>query len=361
MNVLWLSHRDITNTNAGGAERTIYEVGKRLVEKGHHVTWYSVAQSNIEKNDAISGMRIVRARSNLSAHLNVAKLAKKEVPDVIVDDLGHAVPWFAERITKIKGTVFFRHLHRRSLKGQVPWPSRTLISGLEAMYPKIYKKWDFVTESDSSISDLVDLGVRKERIKRIPPGLNTEQMMPREKFDQPTIVYFGGFRDYKRPDEPVHVLKKLLNDLPGLRLIMVGAGPSQDRVRELSKKLDLEDNIKFTGRLSDAELYDIVSRSWVNLHCSVTEGFGYSILEASALGTPTVAYRVPGVRDAIETNSNGFLVNDGDIDAFTRQIEVIINSDLSDWTESARTFSLRYSWGKTADMWEEHLNNVRKD
>ena len=58
------------------------------------------------------------------------------------------------------------------------------------------------------------------------------------------------------------------------------------------------------------ELSELIRESWINLHFSVTEGWGYSILESSTSGTPTVAFKVPGVVDIVKDNFNGFLVKD---------------------------------------------------
>lgn len=358
MKVLWLSHRDIDHPRAGGAERTIYEVGSRLATKGHEFIWHSVSYSRNEPFVNIAGMKVVRARSNISAHLTVKKTISKFLPDVIVDDLGHAVPWFSERLTKIPGTVFFRHLHKRSLAGQVSPPMRITISKLESLYSHIYRKWPFVTESESSISDLKELSIPSYRIRKIPPGLNTDVLVPETKFENPTIVYFGGFRKYKRPCEAVYILKSILPKIPDARLIMIGSGPSLEEAKRLAEKLSINGKINFTGRIGYETLQKYVSRSWVNIHSSVTEGFGYSVIEASSMGTPTVAYNVPGIREAIKDGKNGFLISDGNREIMADKVKGILECADDNLSKSARRESLLYSWDTTADMWEQHLQEI---
>ena len=103
------------------------------------------------------------------------------------------------------------------------------------------------------------------------------------------------------------------------------------------------------------ELSKIIRESWVNLHFSITEGWGLSLMESSASGTPSVAFRVPGVVDTIKDSFNGFLVND--ISEFRDKILYIIkNEDL--FIKNSRKFAENFAWDKTTEMWHKLLNNA---
>lgn len=340
---------------AGGAERTIYEVGRRLTKYGHEVKWFSVKTGSLPFKEDCSGISIIRFPSNIIAHLMAPIMLQKEEYDVVVDDMGHAVPWGSENFANSKGTVFFRHLHRRTLKGQVSSTLGFLISGLEAFYPLIYRDWSFVTESNSSINDLVNLGIGRERIVKILPGLGEDNFGIYKKSSSPTIVYYGGMRDYKRPWEPLYVLKELIDTHPNTHLFMVGSGPALERVIETSKSVGVTEHVTFTGRLSTQELREIVGAAWMNIHSSLAEGFGLSIIEASALGTPTVAYDVPGVNETVDNGKNGVLVENGNSKLMAEAIIKVIDQYSDCWVQSPRDVARKYSWEKTARMWERHL------
>ena len=112
-------------------------------------------------------------------------------------------------------------------------------------------------------------------------------------------------------------------------------------------------NIFFPGRVDQDELARLIKESWVNLHFSITEGWGLSIIESSASGTPTVAFNVPGLVDTVKTNFNGFLVND--ISEFGDKIlHIIKNEGL--FIENSRIFAENFTWERTAEMWYELLN-----
>jgi len=357
LNILWLAHRDPMNPKAGGAERTIYEVCTRLAKKGHKITLLTGGWKGCRPREDLDGIAIFRYGKNLGPHLALPIFLLKNKYDIIVNDLGHAVPWVLSTFMSKHNIVFFRHLHARSLPGQVNPLLAKIITSVEKCYFLLYRKTPFVTESSTSNADLKNLGINEELIHIIPPGVNRDLFHPMEKSTFPTMVYFGGMRKYKRPEESVYLLKNLIGRIDGLKLIIVGTGPQLTKVKDLVKELKIQDYVTFTGRLDEKELSSIVASSWLNIHTSVTEGWGYSILEASSAGTPTVAYNVPGVVDSIENGINGLKVKDGDRDALARSaLEILTNPQK--WWSSSIEVAKKYSWDKTAEMWDKLIHKI---
>lgn len=355
--ILWLSHRDIRHKRAGGVEKAIFEISKRLVNKGHTVTWHSVSDGLTSYEEVISGIKIERSQNNILAHIMTPIVLKRLVPDVVIDDLGHAVPWFSERFYT-KGTVSFWHLHKRSLKGQTSLAMNLILSGLETFYPSIYRNYTFITESKSSEDDLRKLGIKENRISVIPLGLNDSDFLDVKKSQVPKLVYFGGLRDYKRPWIPVYVIKEIRKSFPDSRLFIIGEGPSLPNLKKLVAEQELTDVVVFTGRLGEKDLKREVGSSWVNLHSSITEGFGLSIIEASALGTPTVAFSVPGVSEAVVNNENGLLAKNGDFNEYVKLTKEVVSSFSPDWISKSIKIAKNYSWDLSANSWEQHLKDV---
>jgi glycosyltransferase involved in cell wall biosynthesis len=352
MKVLWFAHRDIKHPRAGGAERTIYEVGKRLAKLNVDINVVTVNPGNLLEYEIVDGIKTYRIKGNIRVHLSVKKMIKKIDPDIIIDDMGHAVPWCSPWFTDMRTIVFFRHLHKRSLPGQVNILLAKIISFIERMYPYIYRNNVFVTESDTSESDLIHLGIRKENIVRISPGVDLNLFHLGEKSKNVQLVYFGGLRRYKRPEYAIKVYEDLGAEIQDLKLVIVGDGPVLNKMKDDIK--DKNFNIDFLGRIDYNELSKIIRESWVNLHFSVTEGWGYSIMESSASGTPTVAFRVPGVVDTLKSGFNGFLVDN--INEFRDKILYIIkNEDL--FNVNSRKFAERFTWDRTAETWYKLLVN----
>ena len=334
MKILWFAHRDIKNARAGGAERTIYEVCSRLCKMQVEVHLVTVNPGNLLNYEIVDGIITHRIKGNVKAHLSVGKMINKIKPDVLVDDMGHAVPWLSSWFTDKPVIVFFHHLHARSLPGQVNFLLGKIVAFMERLYPLIYKNNIFVTESDTSENDLIDLGINKDKIIRIPPGVDLNLFNVGRKTKNVQLIYFGGLRKYKRPEYAIKIYENLYKRVDNLKLIVVGNGPLLNKIKdEINGK---NYNIEFTGRIEYRELVKKLRESWVNLHFSVTEGWGFSIMEASASGTPSVAFKVPGVVDAIIDNYNGFLVNS--IYEFTDKILFIINN-MDRFSINSRTFA----------------------
>ena len=79
---------------AGGAERTIYEVGTRLSKLNIEVHLVTVNPGNLLEYENVEGIITHRIKENIKTHLYVRKMIKEINPDVIIDDMGHAVPLF---------------------------------------------------------------------------------------------------------------------------------------------------------------------------------------------------------------------------------------------------------------------------
>lgn len=357
MKILWLAHRDPLNPRAGGAERTINEVCTRLVGKGHDVILLTGGWKGCKSVENFHGIEIHRFGRNIGPHLALPVLLLKYHFDLVANDLGHAVPWFSSTIMNKHNIVFFRHLHARSLPGQVNSLLAKVITAIEKCYFIIYHNTVFVTESTTSKNDLLKLGIKEDRIIMNPPGVNINIFHPAAKTLHPTLVYFGGMRKYKRPQESLFLLKRLLERIKSVDLFIIGTGPEEPNLRKLASALYLQDRAMFKGRVSDTELSNIVASAWLNVHTSVTEGWGLSILEASAAGTPTVAYDVPGVRDTVEDEINGIKVKDGNREALADAALSILSHPERWWLSSVEV-AKKYSWDKTAESWDKLIQEV---
>ena len=351
LNILWLNHRDPKHPRAGGAERTIYEVAKRLVEKGNKVTIYCPRWKGSLDEEIMDGIKIIRKGNNFTIHAFLPIFLIKNSFDAIINDLAHGVPWISPVFLKRKNFVFFRHLHARSLPGQVDIILAKIITILEKLYPLIYRDIKIVTESSSSEEDLIRLGLDKKNIVRIPPGVDLNLFSPGKKSESVQLIYFGGFRRYKRPEYILNVYEQLNTKINHLKIVVTGDGKLLQQIREEAKTKNY--NIVFSGRVDQDELARLIKESWINLHFSITEGWGLSIIESSASGTPTVAFNVPGLVDTVKTNFNGFLVND--INQFGDKILYIIKNEHL-FIENSRKFAENFTWDRTAEMWYELLN-----
>ncbi len=343
------------NPAAGGAELTIEKVGSHLVSVGHQVKILSGGWAGASSSERFHGVEIKRYMGNFTAHLaHVATLAFDRGTYKVIDDLAHVVPWGSERVSRSPGTAFFRHLHARTLFGQVKHSRAVMLERLESMYSRIYQRYPFVVESGSSKSDLSSLGIVPDRIVQIPPGVDRELFHPGERTSSPQLIYFAGMKAYKRPETALLVLGELnkLGVYPSL--VVVGDGPSKPGLVSCASTNGLKRSIRFVGRVRRDVLAKLVRESWVNLNFSVSEGWGYSITEAAASGVPTVAFSVPGVADSVVDGQTGLLVPPGDVRAFAREVaRVLVDPDT--YGVPALERASGRSWEDCGTDWLAHL------
>ncbi|MCI4351806.1 MAG: glycosyltransferase family 4 protein [Thermoplasmata archaeon] len=352
MKILWACHRDASNPLGGGVERVVRELGSGLVERGHEVTVISGAFRGGKTREVVAGVRILRVgRFGLPHVIVPARLALGSTFDVIVDDLGHAAPWLSPWFTRTPGVAFFYHLHARTLGGQVNPVAEALLRTFERFYPSIYSSWKFVTISRSSVADLKGLGVPSDRVTLLPLGVDRRIFHPRQKAAEPQIIYFGGLRDYKRPEHAVLVLKLLVARGWPVKLVVVGTGPSLPKVRAYAQALHVADRLELVGRLEDEELGRLVGSSWLNLHCSVSEGLCLSALEAAAAGVPTVAYLNSSMAESVQNDRTGLLVEDGAVAKAVAACEQIL-TEPEGWSRKCSANSQTRDWGSAADAFE---------
>ena len=358
LQVLWMNHRCSGNPLAGGAEKNITEVGKYLISRGHEVHLLTGGWHGARRHEIIDGTHIHRYGRRALPHLaHPFYLQYHKEADVIIDDLAHVVPWFSPWLSQKPGVALFRHLHARTLKGQTSFPLAAVLAFLERKYPAIYKSWPFITHSLQARKDLVGLGIAGDRITIIPPGVDTNTFHPDKKSRIPLIVYFGGMRPYKRPEHAILSLKLLIDRGTKAKLVMVGNGPSLPFLQSLVNEMQLKPFVTFTGRLSERDLAELVSSAWVNVHCSLSEGWSISVMEAAASGVPTVAYRVPGLTESVIDTETGYLVDDGDLANLAVSLKKVIEMD-SAFERSCRVHSVQYSWDAISQKWESTLKGI---
>lgn len=355
MRVLWLAHRDITDPRRGGAERTIIEVSTRLASRGHEVHVLVPRSGNAPPEEVVRGVRFHRAATPLGPHVRSLHFyLNPHKGDVVVGDLGHVVPWLTPYTSSIPGVAFFRHLHQRTLSGQTNRVAAAGLRWIERRYPLLFRRWKVVTESASSASDLASLGFQRDQCVEIPPGVDTQAFDLGPKNTLTTILYFGGYRPYKRPLDALRACAKLRDRGFTFRLALVGPGSSSRLVGEELAKLRLHEHTQTTGRLAEADLQRLIRTCHANIHCSVAEGWCYSALEAAACGVPTVAYRVPGVSDCVVDGKTGILVPDADVDALADGLQRVVLAP-EGWVARCRERASQFTWDRCVDGWEACL------
>jgi glycosyltransferase involved in cell wall biosynthesis len=184
-------------------------------------------------------------------------------------------------------------------------------------------------------------------------GVNSSYLNKIEKTPFPLFTYLGRLKAYKNIDTSIKAFAKVLEKFPKAKLYIVGFGEEELSLKNLVTKLDIERSVVFFGRVSETEKARILGKSWVVLQPSMMEGWGITVIEANACGTPVIASNVNGLKDAVVDGSTGVLVMPRDADELARAMDDFLIDDQYrnllarqayiwsshfDWEISARNF-----------------------
>jgi len=211
-----------------------------------------------------------------------------------------------------------------------------------------------VTVSESTRQDLVDLGFKE--VIAIPEGLNFTPLdeVP-EKESYPVVAYVGRLKRAKRPDHAIKAIRVVKERIPDAELWIIGDGYFKKDLKKIAT-----DGVKFFGNLSDEERRGLMKRSWVLVNPSVREGFGLNVVEAYALGTPCVAYDVPGLRDSVKDGETGLLAKSGTIEDLADKIVLILKDNMlrEQLSKSSIDYSNRFNWDRCAEYFSKYITRL---
>jgi len=173
---------------------------------------------------------------------------------------------------------------------------------------------------------LGELGIddHEGRVRIVPLGTDPAQFQPptsrdaaRHRFGMDGghwLLTVARLVPHKGVDVTLHALAGMMKDYPDLRYVVVGRGDHQPALEALARDLGLTGRVRFLTDVSDADLPSIYHAA--DLYVGVSrqagidvEGFGISLLEASASGLAVVAGRSGGIPDAVRDGETGVLVD----------------------------------------------------
>ncbi|MBV5330680.1 MAG: glycosyltransferase [Chlorobium sp.] len=161
-------------------------------------------------------------------------------------------------------------------------------------------------------------------------GSDGERLAFRKQLDFPSEAIIVGVVANLRPVKAIDVFilaaARVLEQLPQVRFVVVGAGPEKEKLEALCDDLGIKSFIRFLGECLDVP--SILSCIDIGVLSSSSESFSNAIVEYMAAGLAVVCTNVGGAREAIEDGFNGFVVEAGDFEKIAECIAVIIEKDL---------------------------------
>ncbi len=208
---------------------------------------------------------------------------------------------------------------------------------------------------------VVHLGTDPERFR---PGLDPTELRNRFELEDGGVRWLltvARLEPHKGVDMVLRALPAIVALAPDVHYAVAGKGPERDKLKKLAHKLGVADRVRFLGEVSERDLPALYNLASVYVGASRraerlgVEGFGISLVEASACGLPVVAGRSGGIPDAVRDGETGFLIPPEDPAA----IAEVVGRLLSDAALAARVGAAGRRAVETYYNWERVVRDLR--
>ena len=157
-------------------------------------------------------------------------------------------------------------------------------------------------------------------------GTNTNVFSPTKDCVKKNAILTLGDSKIRRADLLIKAASKLLKKRNDFEIWIVGnTGKLDTELKSLAKTINVEKNVKFFGKISDAELAKLYSESLVTVHLVKEAPFGLIVIESMSCGTPVISWKPGGPEETIIDGETGFLISENNEKKLVEKIELFLN------------------------------------
>lgn len=343
-----MSWRDLAHPQAGGSEILVDRLLTGLQGRGHEVAL--VCGGPIGDHPYPVHEAGGTYSQYLMAPLTCSTRFRKY--DVLID-VENGLPYFSPLWRRRPSICLVHHIHSDQWKARFPFPLATVARATErTLMPLIYRKRLFVAVSPSTADAIEAIGVDRGHIRVVENGVDQSDEPIPPKSIAPLFVALSRLVPHKRVDLLLEAWR-IVQPETGGRFVIIGDGPQLTNLRRQATGLP---EVELLGHINEDDKRRYLAEAWFLVHGSHHEGWGLAILEAGAVGTPTLAVDAPGVRDAVIDGETGVLVKGPDSllhSALAASwIGLAERSELRDTLgRKARKRAGEFGWERMVDSW----------
>ncbi len=359
----------------GGGERRIYEVARRLSDRGHEIfilgmkCWdgpaslrqnglrYRAISPYIHSYNSTGRRSIVQALGFGGFAWRMLAEQKYDVIDCGQWPYFHMFP--VKTYSFIRRTPFVVTWYEVWRGHWLEYLGRLGIFGMLA--ERIFCRFPdrIVAVCEMTRTDLVGLGTNQERVEVIPNGIDYVRIQSVSPGPVRTdLAYCGRLKNHKNVHLLIEAVAVLKRAQPKVSAVVIGDGPESAALRNLAVRLGVSGNITFTGALDDFdEVVAWLKASKVFVHPSTKEGGGsITLFEANACGLPVIAIKCANGIDPllIEQGNNGYFV-EPEPEQIADAASFLLNNprQLAATSAFSKKLALNYDWDAIASQYEQ--------
>jgi glycosyltransferase involved in cell wall biosynthesis len=306
--------RDLDDPEAGGSERHAHQIVQRWAQAGLGVEIRTSAVRGEARRAERDGYRVDRRAGRYAVFPRTAAegFFRRAQPGEGLVEIWNGMPFLSPLWYRGPRVVFLHHVHAEMWRMVLPrWMARIGESMERRVAPPLYRGSRVVTLSTSAREEILELlGLDPSRVSVVPPGVDPAFSPGPGRTPSPLVVAVGRLVPVKRFDMLVRALVRVKHEHPALRAVIVGEGYERPHIETLVRSLDAGTWLSLPGHLPDHEVVMWYRRAWLVASTSLREGWGMTLTEAGACGTPAVATAIAGHRDAVVHGETGLLADD---------------------------------------------------
>jgi glycosyltransferase involved in cell wall biosynthesis len=350
--VSMLAWRDLDDPEAGGSEVHASTVAALWGQAGIEVTMRTSFAAGHPQVCWRDGYRVIRkaGRYMVFPRAAISELMGWHGDRDGLVEIWNGMPFFSPVWAKGPRIVWLHHVHAEMWQMTLPPRLAALGNSLESrVAPPFYRRTPIVTLSESSKRELIEeLKFKSKRVKVVPPGVDPRFSPGDEKSPTPLVVAAGRLVPVKRFNELIEVLIRVKEHHPLLEAVIIGEGYKRQELEAQLRETGAERWIRLAGHVSDDELLELYRKAWVVASAAAREGWGMTITEAAAAGTPAVATRIAGHLDAVVDGRTGILVERRE--EFVDALDSLLRDGdgRAQMSRAAIEHAARFTWAATA-------------
>jgi glycosyltransferase involved in cell wall biosynthesis len=209
-----------------------------------------------------------------------------------------------------------------------------------------------------------NLAPKGKSVHVIPFGVDCSLFSPRRRLKESPSLSVGFVKHLSQkygPDHLVRAMEIVSRSYPQSRLIVVGAGPMEIRLKEMARDLNIAEKVEFRGRVPHSSVPEILNEIDIFVMPSLYESFGVAAAEAQAMEIPVIASNVGGIPEVVMDGETGLLVKPRDVNGLAEAIvKLMANPTLRKGLgKKGREFVLsKYRWEDSAALMEQLYQNM---
>jgi len=305
--------RDLDDPEAGGSEIYLDNVLGQWAAAGIDIE-HRTSTHDEPREFVRHGYRVVQrgGRYGVFPRVILPRLWRRRPRGTAVVETWNGVPWFSPLWRADARIVYLHHIHEDMWGESLPSFLAPLGRLVETrIAPLFYRRTFVATLAPTTRDRLVELGFRPGRVRVIEPAIDASfRPDGTPESADPLVVAVGRLAPVKRFVELVHAFRSVVDAHPGARLVIVGDGPERERIEAAINDTGLTSHIEMAGRIPHDRLVRLYGAAWLVTSASHSEGWGLTITEAGACGTPAVVTNNDGHRAAVRDGVTGVIVAD---------------------------------------------------